>query len=301
MTGPDLSQRAGPSKRRGAGNQGGVLYIVATPIGNLGDMTFRAVDVLKNADIIACEDTRTTRKLLQHYGISTAVTAYHDHSDARRRAALIDRVAHGELVALVSDAGTPLISDPGYRLVEEARERGLQVAPIPGPSSVTAALSASGLPTDRFLFAGFLPAKASARRSALRDLSGIPATLVFLESPRRLPATLADMADALGPRSAVVAREITKIYEEFRPGRLNDLAEAYAGEGPPKGEVVILVSPPEDDGEEASGQDLDAALAAALDRFGNVRDAAQAVAEAHGLSRRAVYQRALAMKDNPDR
>lgn len=270
------------------------LYIVATPIGNLRDITLRALDTLKAADVIACEDTRTSKTLLAHYGINTATVPYHDHSDSRRRDALLDRVAAGEAVALVSDAGTPLISDPGFKLVRAARERGLRVEPVPGPSSTLAALCAAGAPTDRFLFAGFPPTKTKARREVFAELATTRATLVFMESAKRLPASLAEMAVVLGDRRAVVAREITKLHETFRQGSLTELAEAYGAEGPPRGEVVVVIDPPG----EAQGpteEELDAQLKEALAAGDSTRDAADRVAADTGLPRRQVYQRALAL------
>lgn len=219
------------------------LYLVATPIGNLGDITVRALETLAAADVLACEDTRVTRILLDRYGIRQKPVAYHEHNAADAGPRLIAAIEAGQSVALVSDAGTPLVSDPGYRLVGEAVERGLRVVPIPGPSSVLAALSAAGLPTDAFMFAGFLPVKDGQRRTRLEELRGVPATLVFFESPRRLDDTLAAMRDVFGPdRAAVVARELTKTFEEFRRASLADLATHYAEAGAPKGEVVICVA-----------------------------------------------------------
>ena len=271
------------------------LYIVATPIGNLRDITLRALDVLRAATLVACEDTRTTRILLSHYGINTAMTAYHDHSDDKRRDALLDRVAGGEAVALVSDAGTPLISDPGYKLVREARLRGLKVEPVPGPSSVLAALSAAGAPTDRFLFAGFPPPKSKARRESFADLAETRATLVFLESPKRLAASLSDMAAAFGGRRAAVARELTKLYEEFRDGPLPELAAHYEAAGAPKGELVIVVDPPAAAAAAAAPEAVDALLKDMLAGGASVRDAADTVSTATGQPRRKVYQAALAL------
>ena len=268
------------------------LYVTATPIGNLGDVTTRALAVLRAADIIACEDTRITGRLLDRYGIETRLTPYHEHNAAKMRPVLLERLAAGGRVALVSDAGTPLISDPGYRLVREAREAGIAVFPVPGPSAVMAALSAAGLPTDRFLFAGFLPPRSAARRVALAEFVALKATLVFFESAQRLPETLADMAKVLGAREAVVCRELTKLFEEFRRGALADLAVAYAGEGPPKGEVVIVLGPPE--GEAASDEDVDQLLREALVRAGP-SEAARDVAAATGRPRRDLYRRALAL------
>ncbi len=276
------------------------LYIVATPIGNLQDITFRAVDTLKRADLIACEDTRTTRRLLTHYGISTATMPYHDHSDQARREALLTRIRDGEAVALVSDAGTPLISDPGYRLVVDARAEGVPVIPIPGVSSVVTALSAGGLATDRFFFAGFPPHKSKARRDLFMECAAIPGTLIFLESPRRLTGALADMAEILGSRQAVVARELTKLYEEFRAGELAELAAHYAEAGAPKGEIVVLVGPNNAGPQEIDPASLDRILRAALDRGEGVKDLATTVADQTGQKRRAVYQRALTLKQKKD-
>lgn len=268
------------------------LHIVATPIGNLADMTFRAVEVLRRADIIACEDTRVTGKLRAAYGIATPTTAYHEHNARRARPALIERLKRGGIVALVSDAGTPLISDPGYQLVRAAIDEGIPVSLAPGASAPLAAMVLSGLPTDRFFYAGFLPPRAKARRDALAGFAAIDASLVFLESPRRLAAALKDMADMLGARDAAVARELTKLHEEVRRGPLAELAGHYAAGGAPKGEVVVVVGPPAGDGAEAT--DLDADLRHALAAM-SVRDAAAVVAAATGLPRRAVYARALAL------
>jgi len=272
------------------------LYIVATPIGNMGDISARAVEVLGGASLIACEDTRVTVKLLQRHGLKTPMLRYDEHSAGRARPKIMERLGDGEIVALVSDAGTPLISDPGYKLVEAALEAGIAVIPIPGASAVLAALAASGLPTDRFMFAGFLPSKQGKRRSELAELATIPATLVLMESPRRLAASLADMADLLGPRPAAVARELTKRYEEFRRGQLGDLAAAYADEDSPKGEIVVVVGPP---GGDAPAFDLDAILTAALADY-SVREAAALVAAKSGLPKRTVYARALELKAEAD-
>jgi 16S rRNA (cytidine1402-2'-O)-methyltransferase len=272
------------------------LYLVATPIGNLADISLRALDVLARADLVACEDTRTTRKLFTAHGIATKLTAYHDHNAARVRPKLMERLECGEAVALVSDAGTPLISDPGYRLVAAAAEANVTVTAVPGASAGLAALTVSGLPSDRFLFAGFLPNKTGARRRALAELVPIPASLVIYESARRLPAALADMAEVLGPRPAAVARELTKLHEEVRRGTLPALAEHYARAGPPKGEVVVVVGPPGPDASAPEPEVLDARLRAAF-RRASLRDAVAAVAEATGLPRRQVYARALELMD----
>jgi 16S rRNA (cytidine1402-2'-O)-methyltransferase len=220
------------------------LYLVATPIGNLGDITLRALETLAAADLLACEDTRVTRVLLDRYGIRQRPVSYHEHNAAEMGPRLLEALSAGRSVALVSDAGTPLVSDPGFRLVEQALKAGFRVVPIPGPSAVLAALTASGLPTDTFLFGGFLPVKDGQRRSRLEELKAVPATLVFFESPRRLADTLAAMAHVFGPRPAAVARELTKTFEEMRTGSLAELAERYAALAAPKGEVVVCVGPP---------------------------------------------------------
>ncbi|MFQ5775777.1 MAG: 16S rRNA (cytidine(1402)-2'-O)-methyltransferase [Kiloniellaceae bacterium] len=267
---------------------------MATPIGNLADISLRALDLLATADVIACEDTRVTRKLLAAHAIQARLVLYHEHNAERIRPRLIEAMKCGEAVALVSDAGTPLVSDPGYKLVRAAIGEGLAVTVVPGPSAALAALVLSGLPSDRFLFAGFLPAKAVARRRALDDLAPIQATLVIFESARRLPKTLADMAAALGAREAAVARELTKLHEEVRRGALPDLAAHYRAAGPPRGEVVIVVGPPIESRRETTDEDLDARLRAALDGA-SVRDAVAAVAAATGAPRQRVYARALAL------
>ena len=269
------------------------LYIVATPIGNLRDITFRAVDTLAAADIIACEDTRVTAKLLAAHDVATATTPYHEHNAAKVRPKLLARLQAGQRIALVSDAGTPLISDPGYKLVREAAQAGIAVIAIPGPSATLAALAVAGLPTNRFLFAGFLAPRGAARRAALQPLAGVDATLVFFESARRLASSLADMAAILGPRPAAIARELTKRYEEIRRGRLDELAGHYRVAGAPRGETVIVVGPP-DAGHAAAAPDLDDLLRLALAEM-SLRDAAASVSAATGQPRRKVYARALAL------
>jgi 16S rRNA (cytidine1402-2'-O)-methyltransferase len=266
------------------------LHIVATPIGNAGDLSFRALEVLRAADLVACEDTRVTGKLLARYGIGARRFAYHEHNAERVRPVLLEKLRAGARIALVSDAGTPLVSDPGYRLVRAAIEEGLPVTSVPGPSAPVAALVLSGLPPDRFLFAGFLPPKRAARRSELAGLRGLAATLVFFEAPHRLPESLADMAEMLGERPAAVARELTKMFEEVRRGSLAVLAAHYAAAGPPKGEIVVVVGATREPAHEEAG--LDARLRRALAGM-SLRDAAEAVAEATGLPRRQVYARAL--------
>jgi 16S rRNA (cytidine1402-2'-O)-methyltransferase len=267
------------------------LYLVATPIGNLGDITLRALQTLAGADLIACEDTRVSRKLLEHYGIATPTTPYHDHNAAAARPALLNRIADGGAVALISDAGTPAISDPGYKLVREAREMGLAVTALPGASSVLTALVASGLPTDRFLFEGFLPAKSAQRRARIAELSRIPASLVLFEGGSRIAATLSDLAEALGEREAAICRELTKLHEEVRRAPLPELAAHYAGDAETRGEFVIVIAPP-GEAEAPQADDVDALLRAALSRV-SVKDAVGEIVAATGLPRRDVYQRAL--------
>ena len=268
------------------------LYVVATPIGNLRDITLRALDVLAAADLVLAEDTRVAGKLLSVYGLSARLERYDEHAAERARPKVLAALADGKRVALVSDAGTPLVSDPGYRLVREAAAQGAAVFPIPGPSALLASLSAAGLPTDRFLFAGFPPAKGAARRSFLEELATIRATLVFFEGGSRLAASLADMAAVLGPREAVVCRELTKLYETFYRGSLGQLA-VDPRLNDPKGEIVILVAPGRE--AEASQGDIDAAIADALTRL-RPGEAATEVARALGLSRREVYQRLIATR-----
>jgi len=268
------------------------LYIVATPIGNLGDLSPRAADVLARADLIAVEDSRVTGKLLQHIGVKRPMMPYHDHNAESVRPRLIERMAR-EAIALVSDAGTPLISDPGYKLVREARAAGHQVVTIPGPCAAVAALTLAGLPTDRFLFLGFLPAKAKARADAIAEVAGVRATLVLYESGPRLAATLAALVEGLGNRETAVTREITKHFEEAVTGTLASLAARYA-ETPPKGEIVVVVAPPGEPSP-ASADEAEAALAEALTRL-PASKAAGEVAKRLGLDRKALYARAMKMK-----
>jgi len=265
------------------------LYIVATPIGNLGDMTSRATETLRRADLILAEDKRVTAKLLAHIGAKAPMMAYHDHSDEKLRQRILGDLS-SKSVALVSDAGTPLISDPGYKLVRAARLEGHAVHTLPGPSAVIAALTLAGLPTDRFLFLGFLPAKSKARAEAIAEIASVRASLVLYESGPRLGDTLAALADNLGDREAVVARELTKLHEECVSGSLGELASRYAG-APPKGEIVIVVAPPPKPGP-ATSADLDAALDEALARLSPSRAAAE-VAERLRLPRKQVYARAM--------
>lgn len=270
------------------------LYLVATPIGNLADISLRALSVLARADLIAAEDTRHSKKLLTHFGIGGALGAYHEHNAERERPRLIARLRAGQSVALISDAGTPLISDPGYKLVREALDAGLLVVSIPGPSAPLAALTSSGLPTDTFLFAGFLPSKSGPRRARLADLQDVPATLIFFETGPRLAKSLADMADVLGPREGAIAKELTKLHESVTRGELRELTSALSSEAL-KGEFVIVVGPPEAAAPEAS----DAAIAEQLEKALKVesfRDAVRSVAEILQVSRARVYELGLKLK-----
>lgn len=291
---PDPSGREPIGAREGSPPPEPGLYVVATPIGNLRDISLRALDILSGVSRIYAEDTRVARKLLDAFGIRTKLAAYHDHSDEAARGAVLAALAAGEAVALISDAGTPLVSDPGYKLVRAALEEGRRVIPVPGASAALAALVVSGLPSDRFLFAGFLPSKAGARRSALEDLAEIDATLIFYESGPRLAESLADMAAILGDRAGVVARELTKLFEETRRGGLGALSAHYAEHGAPRGEIVIVVAPPGPK-PEVSDDALDAFLLRALSR--GVKEAASEAARDLGVSRKRAYARALALRD----
>ena len=272
------------------------LYVVSTPIGNLRDITLRALDVLKAVEEVLAEDTRVAGKLMSAYGLKVRLSPYHDHNGAERRPDLISRMQAGAKIALISDAGTPLVSDPGWKLAHDALEAGVKVYPIPGASAMLAGLIASGLPSDHFMFAGFLPPKSGARRTAAEALKGVPGTLIFYESGPRLAASLDDLAASLGGnRQAAVARELTKMFEETRRGTLSELAAHYAEAGPPRGEIVLLVGPPLET--EITQASLDAALLDALTDQ-PTKAAANAVAEALGLPKRDVYQRALQLKAN---
>ena len=270
------------------------LYILATPIGNARDISLRGLEVLKGCDVIAAEDTRVTAKLLAIHGIAKPLIAYNDHNGAQMRPKILARLEQGEAVVLVSDAGTPLVSDPGYKLVRAAVAGGLAVIALPGPSAVLTGLTLSGLPSDRFLFAGFLPSKAGERKSVLEELKGVRATLIFFESAQRLPESLAAMADVLGNRDAAMARELTKLHEDVRRGPLKDLAAHFAQQGAPKGEVTLLVGPPEKAVTDMAK--IDAALKAAL-AFMPVKAAADLIAGLTDSSRKEVYARALELKD----
>ncbi len=268
------------------------LYIVATPIGNLRDITLRALDVLKAADVVLAEDTRVAAKLLAAYDIKKTLLRYDDHAGPKVLPEIIERLHAGHIVAQISDAGTPLISDPGFRLVEIARETGVNVHPIPGASSVLAALCLAGLPTDRFLFAGFLPAKSAARRTALGELAGVAASLVLFETGPRLHESLRDVHSVLGDREACVCRELTKLYESAYRAPLSQLIDdPHLAE--PKGEIVIVIAPPSE--AKPSVDNLDDALKLALEHY-SPSDAAQQLAQVFGLPRKAIYQRALELK-----
>lgn len=266
------------------------FYIVAVPIGNLGDVTLRAIDVLRGVDLIACEDTRVTGKLLKACNVSTRMQRYDDHASSTTRERLID-TARAAPVALVSDAGTPLVSDPGYRLVREAREAGVGVTTVPGPCAAIAGLTVSGLPNDRFLFAGFLPVKEKAKATVFEELGGVDATLIFYETGPRLERSLKAMAQVWPAREVAVARELTKLHEECRTGTAEDLAQHYANH-PPKGEIVLLVGPPV---EAKADMDADAMLSEALGEM-SASKAAGKVAKATGLDRQTLYTRAVELK-----
>lgn len=265
------------------------LYLVATPIGNLGDITLRALSVLARADVVLCEDTRHSRTLLAHFGIATSARAYHEHNAVRERPRVLEELGQGRRIALISDAGTPLVSDPGWKLARAALDAGHRVEALPGASAALTGLSVAGLPTDAFFFAGFLPPKSGARRARIAELKAVPATLVFFEAPSRVAETLADLSAGLGSRDAAVARELTKLHEEVRRGPLQRLAEEYAGQTL-KGEVVILVGPPQD--APVTDADIAARLDTALQQM-SLRDAAKAIAEALGVPKSRVYELGL--------
>jgi 16S rRNA (cytidine1402-2'-O)-methyltransferase len=256
----------------------GTLYLVATPIGNLADITHRALQVLKDVDLIACEDTRHTQKLLNHYGINTKTISYHEHNEQQRARQLVDLLNEGSNIAIVSDAGTPAISDPGFRLVRAAIEIKAPIVPIPGPSALISALIAAGLPTDEFFFAGFLPAKSNQRRTRLDELKSIPGTLIFYEAPHRLASTLKDAYEILGEREAVVARELTKLHEEIKRGRLSELASHYSSANNARGEIVVLIDRNVID---AATSEPESSVAALVDRY-----------EQEGLDHRAALKKA---------
>ncbi|HJT25942.1 MAG TPA: 16S rRNA (cytidine(1402)-2'-O)-methyltransferase [Pyrinomonadaceae bacterium] len=276
----------------------GTLYLVATPIGNLADITHRALQVLSDVDLIACEDTRHTHKLLNHYGLYTKTISYHEHNEQQRATELIDRLKQGTNVAVVSDAGTPSISDPGFRLVRAAIENEIVVVPVPGPSALITALIAAGLPTDEFFFAGFLPSRTNARRARLTELQSIPGTLIFYEAPHRLAATLKDAYEMLGEREAVVARELTKLHEDIRRGKLSQLTADYAEKTDVRGEIVVLI--------DRNVLDLpkqSESIATLVDQFErdgmDHRAALKKAARELGLSRAEAYRKLLSERSGP--
>jgi len=272
------------------------LHVVATPIGHLGDITLRALATIAAADLVLCEDTRVTRKLLDRYGLDPQLLAYHDHNAAEVRPKVLQRLVEGAAIAIVSDAGTPLISDPGYKLVVAAIEAGHRVYPVPGASALLAALVAAGLPTDRFYFEGFLPPKTGQRQKRIALLAEIPATLVIYETGPRLGESLADLLQGLGSRPAAICRELTKAFEEVRRGSLAELAAHYAEAATPKGEIVVVIAPPGDEAKKVSAEELDLKLKRALAR-GSLKDAVAEVSDETGLRRREVYARALALAE----
>ena len=275
----------------------GTLYLVATPIGNLGDITHRALQILKDVDLIACEDTRHTHKLLAHYGITTKTVSYHEHNEQQRTAHLVDQLKQGSNIAVVSDAGTPSISDPGFRLVRAAIENDVAVVPVPGPSALISALIAAGLPADEFFFAGFLPARSNARRTRLSELRTVPGTLIFYEAPHRLATSLKDAYEVLGERDAVVARELTKLHEEIKRGRLSELAGYFGDEERARGEIVVLID--RNVIEEATGN-TESSIAALVDQYEQEgldhRAALKKAARELGLSRAEAYRKLVATK-----
>ena len=286
---------AGPQRKSGTLAPG--LWLVATPIGNSADVSLRALDVLRNADVLACEDTRRTRKLMDIHGIALngrRMISYNDQNGAGRRPQIVAMLTEGQSVAYASDAGTPLVADPGYRLVEAANAEGLKVHVVPGASAVLAALSVAGLPTDRFMFMGFLPVKSTARKREFAEVANLRSTLVLFESPKRLSALLGDAASSLGEaRTAAVVREITKKFEEVHRGTLSELAEFYR-DHPPKGEIVVVIEPPDRSAlqDELSMEEIDALIRAALETQ-STKDAAKAVALQTGLAKRTIYQRTV--------
>ena len=294
---PNPFKSTGKSPASLDGNRGDLaagLYILATPIGNARDISLRALETLKACDVIAAEDTRVTSKLLAIHGISRPLIPYNDHNGAQMRPKILARLEQGQLVVLVSDAGTPLVSDPGYKLAREVIAAGLPVIALPGPSAVLAGLTLSGLPSDRFLFAGFLPAKAGERKSLLEELAAVRATLIFFESAQRLAESLAAMAEVLGDRPAAMARELTKLHEEVRRGSLRELAAHFEKQGAPKGEVTLVVGPPQDAAPDSAK--IDAALKSAL-AFMPVKAAAELIAGLTDGSRKQIYARALELKN----
>lgn len=290
----------------------GILYIVATPIGNLEDITQRALRVLQEAYLVACEDTRRTRVLLNHFGIKTKTLSYHEHNERERAEEICKLLASGKNVALVSDAGTPLINDPGFRVANAAIEQGLRVVPIPGPTAFVSALVASGLPSDEFYFAGFLPARANARRARMEELSAIPATLIFYEAPHRIGATLKDALDTLGNRQAAVARELTKLHEEIARGRLSTLTERFGSDTRTRGEIVLIISgaaasnsqlqPSESSGQAQPSPQRLSERVSELEHEGlDAKAALKKAARELGLKRAEAYRLIVAQKNRSDK
>jgi len=275
----------------------GTLYLVATPIGNLADITHRALQILKDVDLIACEDTRHTHKLLQHYGITTKTVSYHEHNEQQRTAQLVEQLKQGSNIAVVSDAGTPSISDPGFRLVRAAIENDVPVVPVPGPSALISALIAAGLPTDEFFFTGFLPSRSNARRTRLNELRAVPGTLIFYEAPHRLASTLKDAYEILGERETVVARELTKLHEEIKRGRLSELSSYFEDNDKARGEIVVLIDRTVI---AETTVKTESTIAALVDRFEQEgmdhRAALKKAARELGLSRAEAYRKLVATK-----
>ena len=271
------------------------LYVVATPIGNLGDITVRALATLAAAETVLCEDTRTSGKLMERFVIKTKLSPYHEHNAQKARPHILERLQQGATIALISDAGMPLVSDPGYRLVKEAVELGIPVTACPGPSAVLTGLALSGLPTDRFLFAGFVPQKQGERRRLFEEFAKLKATLIFFESPHRIIETLHDLAMALPGRAVAVTRELTKLHEEVLRGTAFGIAEQLAARASVKGEITLLVGPPQED-EAVSDEDLDEAITQALASM-PASKAASELAKRFNLNRQDIYQRILARKD----
>lgn len=270
------------------------LYLVATPIGNLADITVRALTTLARADVVYCEDTRHSRTLMAHYGLGRPLRPYHEHNAEEQRPRIFADLARGARIALISDAGTPLVSDPGYKLVRDAVSQGYTVLAVPGASAAMAAISVAGLPTDTFLFAGFLPPRSGARQSRIAELATAPASLIFFEAPTRVADTLADLALTLGPRPAAVARELTKLHETVARGSLSELAESFAA-APPKGEIVLVIGPPSEAA--ATDETIVAALSEALAAM-SLRDAAKAVADRFSVPKARVYDLGLKLKSD---
>ncbi|HZM98118.1 MAG TPA: 16S rRNA (cytidine(1402)-2'-O)-methyltransferase [Pyrinomonadaceae bacterium] len=275
----------------------GTLYLVATPIGNLADITHRALQILKDVDVIACEDTRHTHKLLQHYGITTKTVSYHEHNEQQRTAQLVDQLKQGSDIAVVSDAGTPSISDPGFRLVRAAIENDVPVVPVPGPSALISALIAAGLPTDEFFFAGFLPSRSNPRRTRLSELRAVPGTLIFYEAPHRLAMTLKDAYEILGEREAAVARELTKLHEEIKRGRLSELSSYFEDNDKTRGEIVVLIDRNVIGETTEKTESSIAALVAQFEQDGmDHRAALKKAARELGLTRAEAYRKLVATK-----